>query len=961
MFLCRRLMLAMEQVNAFNEFRGQISRENVAKEFKRFQQLAFIGSDAARAWQQIAFLHQCVELEGNARWWHYLNLLGIECDHKAFKGDHRDLGYIRSLVPTLLIKSNFDFYTVLDFTRHYNVDDSYPSVTYVEMLLLRKDQASEINSRSLEYQDKIVGVLEDIHDHQLVTVLLQCLPHIEGADYERILFVFQVLLQHTSYQYKEEVKRRIEVLQILQQFADSISERCETNQNGKQLQTCSTKEISFHDLMANPMKALATHLRTENFTFLVALSSPLRVKTDEFCMLLLRNMVQDAFGVSVGAITSHTGGLKKYQNPHMSSRNPPDCNSTVTFDTFCNVLSQVKDEENVITAAEWLAEQFPARKEKLKTLEFALGIMTHRHGRRRDITNSTKQSSTDITDHVSVGHKTVARLKSKILRTKIEIILQAANIQKKNLLDFLNEQSQESDELDLLALKPRELFFEIYRRFTLAFSAEGNNALHDVADSFADLLKICANDLRMELINEWLIKDANTIIKNTVTTDEESIFESLQTEVKQQVDEDFIKKILYVTVRLISEGNQTSQAREMITFLTKFAREVKPRAGVTHRAKHRALIVLLRLYQVQHSIFSEYVAHNLPQLTGGVPGFLKEILQYTRHCKHMVIFEEHHVPFDMAFLLKTNKEALVRSLLRQFPTQEPWVLQCASQWMLDFEVDAVDIWETLLTSMRSRGMKRFMLMHVLEPLSRKSFIRRLEHGTEIWEEILLSPLLQLKCAQTKHNQRQSNHHFVMSLNLDGTSLHIGENKLKSEDVNNVKAGSGSDIATTDFCGYSIASVHVVLNQMANLLQICPFLDQVDVPAFVIHLRDLTLVAETGPAMTSDLNLYQFAAKCAMAIPKPKARFQALSRIVQAGAYMAVLRELLDISCFLSGTRIKDDDDEEELSEQVCLAQNIFAEVASRGSYQHLLQSEYEQAFLEYLAATKNIDGVLAIL
>ncbi|KAJ0399773.1 hypothetical protein P43SY_010560 [Pythium insidiosum] len=79
---------------------------------------------------EIAFLHQCVELEGNARWWHYFNLLGIQCDHKAFQSERRDLNYIRQLVPTLLVKSNFDYYTILEFTRHYQIDDSYAALVH---------------------------------------------------------------------------------------------------------------------------------------------------------------------------------------------------------------------------------------------------------------------------------------------------------------------------------------------------------------------------------------------------------------------------------------------------------------------------------------------------------------------------------------------------------------------------------------------------------------------------------------------------------------------------------------------------------------------------------------------------------------------------------------------------------------------------------------------------------------
>lgn len=947
-------MLTMEQVNAFNEFRAQISRENIAKDFKRFQQLAFIGSDAARAWQQIAFLLQCVELEGNARWWHYLNLLGIECDHKAFKGDSRDLGYIRSLVPALLIKSNFDFYTVLDFTRHYHLDDSYPSVTYVEMLLLEKDPASEVKSRSLAYQDKIVGVLDDIHDQQLVTVLLQCLPQIGGTDYGRIMFVFQVLLQHTTYPYKEEVKRRIKVLQILQQFAHSTSEPNKFIQNGTQLQNGGIKDISFHDLMVNPLKALGAHLQKENISFLVALSSPLHLKSDEIYMLLLKNMVEDLFGSCGDAIKS--------QNVNLNSH------PTVTFDTFHDVLSQIADEENMITTAEWLAEQFPIQKEKLKTLEFALGVLTLEQESKRGNSSRVSKPSTGVTNHASVAQKTLARLKSKILRVKIEIILQAATIQKQKLLDFVNEHGQRIDDMEALASKPQELFFEIYRRFTLAFAAEGNDTLHQVADNIADLLQITADELRMQLINEWLISVATDNRKNTVTTEAESIFEYLPIEVKQQEDEDSIIRTLYVAVKCISdEDNQTSRAQELISFLMKFAREVKPRAGVTHRAKRRALIVLLRLSQVEHSTFSKYIAHNLPQLNEDAADFLKEAIQYTRHCKYMAVFEEHHVPFDMSFLLKTNKEALVRSLLRQFPTKEPWVLECASQWMLDFEVDVADIWESVLANMRSHGMKRFLLMHVLEPLSRKCFTHRLEHGSELWEEILLSPLLQLKCAQRRQHQQLLEHPIDLNLSLDEASPHLWVTKFKSEnpnDENKRALATESEMTQNSFCGYSIASVRIVLNQMVRLLQICPFLDQVDVPAFVIHLRDLTSVAETdvnGSVIASSLDLYQLAAKCAMTIPKPAARFQALTRIVQAGAYIPVLRELSDIACFLSGDRIENENDEGEFSEQLCLAQTIFAEVATRGSYQQLMQSEYKNAFLEYLAATKNIDGALAIL
>lgn len=919
-----RLMLTLEQVDAFNAFKRQISRENVAKDFNRFQQLALIGSDAARAWQQIAFLHQCVELEGNARWWHYLNLLGIECDHKAFQSERRDLSHIRRLVPALIVKSNYDFYTVLEFTRHYQIEDNYPSLVYVEALLLNKSEPPD----DLEYQDKIVGVLEDIHEQHLVALLLKSISKMSGVDYNRLLFVFRVLLENTAYPDKEEVERRIEVLHILKSHC-AIEARKAASTGGSgdtNVRAALPDLISFHELIAKPRERLAELLTKDNFGVLFDLAGPLRLQTDELQMLLLKNMVQT------------------YLRPTVSERASAsvDTEAAPPFEVFYDILSRLTDTENKVTAGEWLAENFPFGEEKLKALAFALESAKS-DNREED----EQKEGENVGRRTFTGMEALARLETKILRLKVELVLQKAIVEERSMQDPTTSKEKKRDILQLVP-QPKELFFELYRRYSLPAYENNSETLHAVADSIAALLRISANKLRRELVNEWLVKDA--VLRIGTSDVEECVFETLEDENMQRSDDEFIKRLVYVAVKCVQDS--PSSGEELFEFLVRFAKEVKPRAGVTFRAKLRALRVVLRLAQVYQPIVANVLLTKY-QLASS-DGFFKEILDYARHCSHMVVFEEHRVPYDIGFLLKSNKDSLVRSLLRQYSVLTPWVLRCASRLMLDFDVESAELWETVLSSMRKLKMVR-SLSRILEPLSRKSFVRGLETGSQIWEYVLLQPLLTLK-------------HFQSQRSMQVSAVDGGFHDFFPSDPARPDA-SVKDVAAEEvlFGGFPVRSVRLALDHMVVLLQKCPFLDQIDVTAFVIHLRDLRSIAEEeskGECILASLDFYGFAVRCAMVIPKPLTRFEALMRIIQAGAYMPVLRELLDTSCFLNREHdesVVSDGDETEFAEQFRLVQGVFEEAMKRDGYRDLLRTPFEQGFVEFLAATGKIDRLVAVL
>uniref|UniRef100_K3WD73 Uncharacterized protein n=1 Tax=Globisporangium ultimum (strain ATCC 200006 / CBS 805.95 / DAOM BR144) TaxID=431595 RepID=K3WD73_GLOUD len=915
------LMLTLEQVDAFNSFKRQISRENVAKDFNRFQQLALIGSDAARAWQQIAFLHQCAELEGNARWWHYLNLLGIECDHKAFQSERRDLAHIRRLVPALIVKSNYDFYTVLEFTRHYQIDDNYPSLSYVEALLLKKNASPD----DLEYQDKIAGVLEDIHEQHLVALLLKSIPKISGTDYNRLIFVFRVLLENTSYPEKSEVERRIEVLYILKAHTANQARKAATVDEiqdvDNSLGAAVPDQVSFHELIAKPRKLLTQILNQENFGVLFDLAEPLRLQTDELQMLLLKNMVQ------------------RYLRPGASGHGNESASidASPQFEVFHEVLSRLTETENKVTAGEWLAENFPFGEEKLKALEFALASAS------TDAVEASEQKEEESAEKQTfTGIEAQARLTTKILRLQLELILQKTMIEERSLREPAASVRKKDDILQLVT-QPKELFFELYRRYSLLAYEHNSERFHQVANDIAALLRVESNTLRRELVNEWLVKDAVFRISNNES--DECIFEPLEGETLQRNDEDFIKRLIYVSVRYVQES--PSSIEELFEALIRFAKEVKPRAGVTFRAKLRALRVALRLSQVyQPTVIS--ILRTKYQLKRP-DGFIMELFNYARHCSHMIVFEERRVPYDITTLLKTDKDSLVRSLLRQYSVRTPWVLRCASRLLLDFGVESADLWEAVLSNMMQLKMIR-SLASVLGPLSTRSFVRSLEDGNKIWEYVLLRPLLRLK-----------HFHSTQFRELDG-----GLSDFIPSGLTPIDAPSKSQAKEHEklcFGGFPVEQVRDVLENTVALLQKCPFLDQMDVTAFVIHLRDLRSLAEEdekAEPILESLDFYSFAVRCAMVIPKPLTRFEALQRIIQAGAYMAVLRELLDTSCFLNREADETgDDDEKEFAEQFRLVQTIFEEAIKRGGYRDILQTPFEQGFVEFVAATGNIDRLLA--
>ncbi|KAH9105281.1 hypothetical protein LEN26_010367 [Aphanomyces euteiches] len=306
-------MLSMDQETAFSALNKRLVRENVYNDFARLQQLARLGSQVARIWQQIGFLHICTELEINSKWWHHLNLLGINCEHKAFRSDRRDYKVLQSIVPQLLEATNLDLYCVLDFSRQYNIPDSFPCLHFVKSLLLTSN----------DYDSQIVGVLDEVHKHELIPLLLSVLPKLDPFDYDRLLFVLN-LLEKSEYSEKNEIQNRIQVLHFLKHFSTPLP---------------------FHALVEDPWNVLEPHLSLATSGQLISLCSPLDIDADEMYMRLIKRMID-------GDTT------------------------TLTFDSFRGILCNFSEIDHKITTAEWLSKKITNSDFSIAAVQFALDLST---------------------------------------------------------------------------------------------------------------------------------------------------------------------------------------------------------------------------------------------------------------------------------------------------------------------------------------------------------------------------------------------------------------------------------------------------------------------------------------------------------------------------------------------------------------------------------------------------------
>lgn len=795
---------------------------------------------------------------------------------------------------------------MLEFTRQYHIDDNYPLLVYVEELLLLPD------GTKYDYQSLIVGVLDDIHAQYLQPVLSRVIPNVSGLDYSRLEFIYQLLLDRIPCSNQAEITIRLQVLRLLKLQSKAKSK--------EQFVT-----INFHKLMAEPCNVLGANANEDNFEIIAAIGVLLQVDTDKLNMVLLQNTVKLA----------------------QLSRTATDDKRRWNFARFEKILINSVSPIARASAAQWLAEQLANDVEKLKALNYAVNIF---EATEISIIKSENSKETTLVSELQSG-----QLKKDVIYYEIKILMQKLETRKLESMmpNIMKDVRRWID-------KPRTLFVELYRQyFNLFHAIKQSSMLHRIGDVILDKLKLANEKLQLHLVQLWLTEDAVRVCKTAwdyseafsigLYDKEPNIFTPSADEEYDDRDQELVEKI-YSIVSWVAKDeagldsnveSNNPELVEIIEYLFNFVKETRARAGVTSRAKMRAARILLLCTK----IWSVGMRENVSAGTN-MTDILVELKTYLRYGRYMIVLEEHRVPIDSQSFIKMDKTIIVESLLRRHEENgvtPAWALNCASEAMLDFDIDNASLWYRTLKLLTEKQMFK-QLLSLLVALSGKSIVQTIPDAYTFWEVTLHSPLTSL-----------------LSMCKNGSMENQFDFGSDEEEI----AGNVSPQRIP------YKRVQQVLEDVVQLLRTCPFLERIDIPKIIVLVRDigdlLSIKKFNGKqTMAEKLNLNSIAVRIAIMIPRPRTRYEALVQIIKAGAYQSVLDEMIDTAAISDEEQPSADTGTSGSSgglfqEQLALLHVIFTEAVSQGYHQAILKTPFKQSFLEFIASTNDIEHTLTLL
>ena len=979
------VLLSLEGQLAYEAFRNQLTKENMYHDFRRIQTLAALGMDAARAWDNDIFLYHCADLCHNAKWWYHFHCFDphnpgstshIEINHQAFVQDHRDVPYLRTLVPTLFRSSNYeDLDLVLAFTRHYHIEDSYPSSLYVEHVLLSCED---------DYRSKAALVLDDIHAHELLHVVTNViLPRVSPTAYAKLIYCIEELLirrcRHVLESEKvDELTRHRETLHILTAYAASSSSS----------RSSSDDKIPFHALVQaeNPWTILGREISSDSVSHLSLLSSTLLLDKDEFYMMLLRN-----------GVLRHDG----HEFP------------SFTIET----LDKMQSIENRITIAEWMAEKLLRRRDKLEACQLALAAVCQSRSLDRIVHMS---SNTSTSSSSFLGEEAQDRLERKIERLEMELILETFEPLATNEQDLASfcmtcsSSSESESELilnrnntgpetpldDSSTLTPEQVFLKLYHVYILDFALSPqslvNDQLHVVTNALALKFELSSLALRQELVEHWLLKDTHPNHRQPGLEDDDDassssssdhgIFSPDATEIRSSVDAQSIFNILYICLYLSSgkthedtadhhSKNNTNPFEHSLGYLVTFAMKNQvvvssssrsssssQRASVVipYRAKSRALSVVTFLSHARPSVES------LVQHIAGCS--YAQFLEFGVSIKYMIEFEEMRIPHQLRQILEAQRQSqaiVVHGLWRQY-RNHPRVCRLILEILKRSELNDFQLWKQVLCKLKDVGVSQHRYLFCqLEQVFQMPLVFQHSLGMPWLKSILHFPFASLPVSTSQGEDILMSrftcfhmysylHVFIFTCIHDVFTysyshififpcihIHIYSHILPSvEDTSEENSAKKDDQVT------------FILTQLVRNCHQCPFVHEIDLP-WMIHQLVLK-------------NYIQVAIQLTLVLPSPGQRAQALFRMmherraaVNNPRPMMVLNQLCPSILVVPD---REDDSENDLDDgDTNIMQNVFELIHEHQDYCLVHGSVYDELFGEYLLSRDETSDVHAFI
>ena len=252
--------------------------------------------------------------------------------------------------------------------------------------------------------------------------------------------------------------------------------------------------------------------------------------------------------------------------------------------------------------------------------------------------------------------------------------------------------------------------------------------IHKVTDELAKINRVDINKVRLHLVERWLpcVHAKQDDLDMTLSFDLKALSTEDQGPTEEEINQDSInlKRVTY----LLQIGTLSNNAIFLLTYTFK-----KEDSRITPLCRTRALRCLFSL------IDSECIAE-----TCGGP--VEAVQQRMRTLLYLVEMEGLRIPQSVVEFEKCSKEGLVRGIWRNHSNQVK-ALQLISDICLDFDLNDINLWNSVLHQMMKLGMREYLL-HLLMCLSSKPHLWQIQCMRALWHYVLLDPLEEMAAPLT---------------------------------------------------------------------------------------------------------------------------------------------------------------------------------------------------------------------
>ncbi len=666
-------MLSLPKEDAFTPFRKNLRTYGT---FARLLELSKIGCEVASVWGEEKFLKECKQLTRNAYWWHLLSSEhSIAINRLNFREDTEDgKQYIKSLIP-MMVKKGVDRDTLFQFASSYGLKYDFVLSRYITLQIVTPMEAYKTNIKC--------AIKDDIHPGALMELREALVDKIPGTDYDRLQFLFEIT--HVKIPQVLDTRRCISILNILKKYTAS-----EVVSDGK--------IINFHDLLKNPWSIIRGHINERSLKFLIGLSYPCKLDSDNFYEYIIRHKIGTAIEVSNGEES-----LPVYH-----------------FQECFDYLDDISSCTMKIKLAEWLSERCQHHgKMRVKILKFALQCAR--------IDSSCEEVGMDKIDNLN------AKLKEA----------ETTHCLKKffGLNRSLSSRSCNFSALQKFIRHPKELIYCLYHEYSVPLSRQNGNKydVHALVFDIGEQHSLNVMDIRRFLVKFWL-KNGNVspLHQNTHCDIDLSggfsgascFFDSCSNKLAENDEEETMLRISYT----LSCPFSSSTNKKRCQFLLNFGLQSNE-SRVSYKSRSRAMMVAFHLAS----------SDELSELASSLGKSAQDLYQHWQYCDYMVMFNRLRISYSMKRLVSCDKLALVRGLWRNHQHQDNTeIMHLLSAIMIDFDINDVQLWEGVLNQMWSKRMFVELFL-ILKKLSHFECISKSgPRISNLWGQILLRPFEEWK-------------------------------------------------------------------------------------------------------------------------------------------------------------------------------------------------------------------------